>query len=323
MKNLFLIVIFSLSIFIQANAQQGALFSQYMLNPIYYNAAAAGLDGEAHVTAMHRTQYLGYESSFDGRGGAPSSQLLSFSTPFKFNELPLGLGFNFINDRQGVSNTLTMGLAFAYHFELKRARISIGIKPEIISRTIGFPDLRPNQNPDPLIPNTKESQVAPDLSLGVYYAKNNYRIGLGISHLLKPSFDFGLSQIDAPFENRLERTANISGNYTYKLAYKIILSPSILVRTDFKTYSYDLGALVTFDDKIWGGLSYRKQEAVSVIIGYAFLKDNVMKVGYSFDYVVEEQNAKQPTSHEFFVRYNLPSLVTGNKKIIRTPRFRF
>lgn len=323
MYKLYLAFTFLLATITNVNGQQDAQFSQYMLNPIYYNPASAGLDGTTNASLMHRTQWLGYNSDFDGSGGAPSSQLLSFSTPLKLKSLPLGLGFNFIHDKLGQTKNLSIGFAIAYHKELKRGRLSFAIKPGLVSQTIDFSQFRFNNPDDPFNVGSKESQVAPDLATGMYYSTNKYTIGIGVNHLLTPSFDFGLSQTDAPFENKLEQTFNISGQYNYEIVRKVILSPSILVKTDFKNYSFDLSAIATYDDGIWAGLSYRKQESMVLLMGYSFLRDNTMKVGYAFDYVVDEQSAKQPTSHEFFVRYTLPSIATGNKKIIRTPRFRF
>jgi type IX secretion system PorP/SprF family membrane protein len=323
MKKAYLLVAILLVSLSQVIAQQDVQFSQYMLNPIYYNPASAGLDGSSNVSLIHRTQWLGYSSDFDGSGGAPSSQLLSLSTPFKLNKFPLGLGFDFINDKLGQVKNLSVGFSLAYHKELKRGRLSFAVRPGIISQTIDFSRFRFNNPDDPFNIGSKESQVAPDLAAGVYYSRNNYKIGVGVNHLLTPSFDFGLSQSDAPFNNKLEQTFNISGQYDYEIVRKVVLSPTILIKTDFKNFSYDLSAVATYDDKIWGGLSYRKQESIVLLMGYSFMRDNIMKVGYAFDYVVDEQNAKEPTSHEFFVRYTLPSIATGNKKIIRTPRFRF
>jgi hypothetical protein len=56
------------------------------------------------------------------------------------------------------------------------------------------------------------------------------------------------------------------------------------------------------------------------------LKDNSLKVGYSFDLVTEGKSAKAPSSHELMLRYNLQNLKINKQVqyfIQRTPRFRF
>ncbi|MEQ9288410.1 MAG: type IX secretion system membrane protein PorP/SprF [Cyclobacteriaceae bacterium] len=323
MKKTLLTIFTIMTCSLTLHAQQDVQFSQYMLNPLFYNAGWAGVDGSAHVSALHRSQWLGYSSTFDGDGGAPSSQLISLSTPLKFREKDFGAGLNVINDQLGPLSNLSLELVLAYHRELRDGRLSIGLKPGFISQTIDFTQFRFNDPSDPLNVQTKESQVSPDLGFGAFYYTKDYSIGLGVNHLLNPSFDFGLSSASADFQNRIERNFNISGTYNYKAAYNLVFSPSILIKTDLNNYSFDLSAIATYDEKVWGGVSYRDNEALILLMGYSFLDDNKMRVGYAFDYVVGEQKAKQPTSHEIYVRYNLPNISTGGKKIIRTPRFRF
>jgi hypothetical protein len=57
-------------------------------------------------------------------------------------------------------------------------------------------------------------------------------------------------------------------------------------------------------------------------IGYKFLKDKSLKLGYAMDYVIQAQAAKQKTSQEFMLSYTLPAISGGGKKVVRTPRFR-
>ena len=67
------------------------------------------------------------------------------------------------------------------------------------------------------------------------------------------------------------------------------------------------------------GASYRYDEAIVGFLGYHFLKKNKLFIGYAFDYVVHNVNAKAPISHELIVKYDLPT--PQLKKPIRTPRF--
>jgi len=57
-------------------------------------------------------------------------------------------------------------------------------------------------------------------------------------------------------------------------------------------------------------------------MGVNVLKDKSLKIGYSLDYIIQAQKAKQATSHEILMSYNMPAVTGGGKKIIRTPRFR-
>ena len=101
------------------------------------------------------------------------------------------------------------------------------------------------------------------------------------------------------------------------------LTPTMLVRTDLNRYSLELSGVTTYRDIMWAGLSYRYSESITLLIGYNFLEDKELKAGYSFDYIVKDQEAKRPTSHEIFIRYDLPSLILGGRKAVKTPRFSF
>jgi hypothetical protein len=73
---------------------------------------------------------------------------------------------------------------------------------------------------------------------------------------------------------------------------------------------------------MWGGLSFRTSEAAVLLLGYSFLKDKSLKLGYALDYVIKDQNAKAATSHELMISYELPVNPGSGKKVIRTPRYR-
>jgi hypothetical protein len=80
--------------------------------------------------------------------------------------------------------------------------------------------------------------------------------------------------------------------------------------------------LATYNQKFWGGLSFRQGDAAIILIGFNMMKDNALRIGYSFDYIISARAAKSPTSQEFMISYKLPAPTAGAKSITRTPRFR-
>ena len=297
-------------------AQQDPLFTHYMFNNMYLTPAFAGVDGVTRFSAVHRSQWLGYQPSFGG-GGAPVSQLVSFNTPiFKLHS---GFGTYIMNDVSGPLNNLEAQAMYAYHLGIKDNKLSIGIKAGIFSQTLDFDLYRAVQPDDPLLngKSGKESQVRPDLGFGVFYRSEKYYAGVGFNHLLKSEFDFGTSNRAA-----LENHVNFTGGYYYDMSFDLTLLFTTWVKTDLNETSVDLSGLAFYKNTMWGGLSFRQSEAVSLLLGYSLLKDKSLKLGYSMDYVVKDQAAKQPTSHEFIVSYDLPVSPGTSKKIVRTPRYR-
>lgn len=301
---------------VAVHAQQDPQFTQYMFNTLYVTPAYAGVEGTTQLTAIHRSQWAGYESSFND-GGAPTTQLISFNTPIY--KLKSGFGAYIVNDKLGPLNNLEANAMYAYHLGLKDAKLSFGIKVGMYSQAINYDQYRAIHRDDPLLKDKtgKESQVRPDVGFGMFYRAEKFYLGAGINHLTKAEFDFNVN--DA--RNALENHLNFTGGYFYEVNFDLTLNPTVLVKTDFKEYSFDLGLIATLKDKMWAGLSFRQSEAANVLLGYSFLKDNALRLGYAIDVVVKDQEAKEKFSHELLLSYQMPFVTTG-KKVVRTPRYR-
>jgi type IX secretion system PorP/SprF family membrane protein len=296
-------------------AQQDPQFTQYMFNNLYLTPAYAGVDGVTQLTAFHRSQWLGYESSF-GDGGAPTTQMINFTTPIY--KLHSGFGAYINRDQLGPQNNLEVQGMYAYHIGIKDSKLSLGIKLGIYSVTVNGNYYRWIHDNDPLIVSGKESQVRPDLGVGAFYRAEKYYAGFSVNHLLKSEFDFGKDSA----RNALENHMNITGGYFYEVNFDLKLNPTFLVKTDLKEYSFDIGIIATLKDKMWAGISFRQSEAANVLLGYSFLKENTLKFGYSIDVIVKDKEAKENFSHELMLSYQLPVGVKAGKKVVRTPRYR-
>jgi len=310
-----------MSVFTLANAQNDPLFSHYMFNPGYYNPGWLGDVQSSFATAQHRSQWVGYSTTYDGDGGAPTSQLISFAIPVD-GFLKTG-GLNIIHDQLGIESTLKVQAAVAYTKDFNKGSLSLGIMPGIVSRTLRFDELRFETPGDPLDIGTRETQTRPDLAAGLFYSTfNGYFGGVAIDHILTPS----LIQIDAggvQSRGTMVPVYYVHGGKKISLNRDAELSPSFLLRTNTGGYSLDVSGILNYKSTMWTGLSYRSAESVVLLVGYSFLENKELKVGYSFDYVVQNQETKRPTSHEIFIRYELPSLILGGRKAVKTPRFSF
>ncbi|MEM9895858.1 MAG: PorP/SprF family type IX secretion system membrane protein [Bacteroidota bacterium] len=312
--SLAIFLVFNLILF-ASKAQQGFAIGYYMLNPSYFNAAWLGVEEEAFATAHYRSQWTGYEATVDN-GGAPSTQMLSFGVPVR--SVLSGLGITVVNDRLGIQNNVQVRLAASVSRSLGSGRLSFGIMPGF--NVIGFdPGFRAADDDDPFIPLAGVSETRPNLHAGLMYqTRRNVNIGISAENIFEPSFDFGT---DA--QNELARLYSGFLVTDVGLLRDVILRPSILARTDLTTMTFDMSALVIFENRLWGGLSYKRGDALGVLFGYSFLADRSLSLGYSFDYIIQNQEAKQSTSNEIYVRYNLPDLVLGGRKAVKTPRFTF
>lgn len=296
-------------------AQQDAQVTQYMYNSIYITPAAAGLDGVTKFSALHRSQWIGYQSSF-GERGAPTTQLLTFTTPIY--KLKSGFGAYVLRDQLGPQNNLEIQAMYAYHLGIKDSKLSFAIKLGAFSQTIDGGEYRPIREGDPVILEGKETQIKPDVGMGVMYRAEKYYAGVGFNHLTKATFDFGINEARGALENHM----NFTAGYFYDANFDLQINPTVLVKTDFNEFSFDVGVIATLRNTMWGGLSFRNQEAVNLLLGYSLLKDKSLKLSTAIDFIVVDSQAKENFSLEVMLIYELPVNVGGGKKIVRTPRYR-
>lgn len=304
-------------------AQQDAQFTQYINNQLYFNPAFAGSEGLTQVSLTHRTQWAAYDASFDD-GGSPNTQLLSFTTAFpKYN---LGLGVHIVNDRLGPLNNLEAQLSLAYHVPLaKEQTLSFGVRAGMFSKTIDFDQYRFREAGDVFDLGGKDSEFSADFAAGLMYKSPKFFASFSATRLNQGNFDFGVDNIN----NALTTTLYLMAGYNYEVNADFLLTPNMLVKSELNEYSVDVGALITYREKFWGGLYYRNEESANILLGVNLERKNKknkvqhFKIGYSLDYVFIGQEAKQPTSHEIVLSYAIPVPLPKLPAIIRTPRYRY
>lgn len=306
-----------IAVCLSSEAQQEAHFSQYIFTPLFLNPAATGLGNKMQFTAAHRTQWLGYQSSFGG-GGAPSTQLFTASVPVYV--LKGGAGGVIVRDQLGPLTNYQALVSYAYHYRISpKAVLSAGLQGGIYSQTIDGSLLRPIDPDDPKLSGLSgsPSQTKGDVGAGLWYQHDKFYIGASVAHLASPKFDFGLAQA-----NILKPNYTLTGGYYYDINFDVKVLVSGILKTIVDKSTFDVSTLIFYKEILWGGLSYRQSEAAIAMVGFSFLQDKSLKLGYAADFIVANRQAKTSTSHEFILRYEIP--VSGTfRRPIRTPRFRY
>lgn len=296
--------------------QQDAQFTQYMYNGGYFNPAFAGKESGYRFSALHRSQWLNYSGT---SGPAPITQFVSASA--SIDKLKLGVGLNIVNDNIGPTTNQEINLSVGYHKKLRRGVLSLGLMGGVFATTLRYEEFD-FVNEDPNFPTTgRETQMNLNIGAGAIYDRTKYYIGISSRHINEPGFDFG----EGSFENQLKNHSYLLVGYRIKTFAQWNFEPSVLLKTvSFDNFSYDVSVIATYNQKVSGGLAFRGEESVSLLMGYSILKDKSLRIGYAFDLVVGGIEAKAPTSHEFMLSYVLPDVTKQFQRTIqRTPRFRF
>jgi len=276
--------------------QQDPVLSHYMFNTQTYNPGYSGMSGMITATALTRQQWVGFP-------GAPSTMIFNINTPFNLFGLSSGAGLLVEADKYGFSNDINVNLSYSYLIPIGSGTLGAGFSAGVLNKALNpewFIPSGPGHTPpsgDPLIPENDESIVALDISAGVYYEGLNYYAGLSVTHVNQPKIKYSETA------TYVSREYHFTAGYYFQLpspAFEII--PSVYLVNDGATTQYVGTAMVRYNKKVWGGVSYRAGDAITGFAGTELY--NGLKIGYGYDFPVSEIRKGTSGSHEFVVSYS-------------------
>lgn len=291
MKKLIYISALFLGLWISANAQQSPHFTQYMLNEFIINPAVAGTNDYYQIRSNHRFQWVGLTDP-------PLTNTLSVYGPSA--KLPMGFGGQIYNDVTGPTSRTGFTGSYAYNLALNEdIRLSMGLSFGLLQYKIDGTQLSPKDASDLAIQPVVYSAYVPDATMGVYAYAETWYAGLSVSQL----FNNNLKIFDEKSGlNRLKSHAFLTGGYRYEIDNDFTLEPSIIIKgTAPKAFQFDVSTRVIWQEMVWGGLSYRLKDAVSVLLGYAY--DQKFYFGYAYDIGLSGLRKYNSGSHEIMIGY--------------------
>jgi type IX secretion system PorP/SprF family membrane protein len=315
-RKFILIIFFFAFTSLASKAQQLPQYSQYMFNKIAYNPGYAGATNGICVGGLIRQQWVGFkETNADGESFnvAPETYVASINAPIP--ALRGGLAATIIQDKIGFQEDISVNLMYGYQTMLGAGDLGIGLQVSIINKTLDFTKLRPPSDAasDPVLRDRgDESDIYIDGGLGFYYSvPDNLYLGLSVLQIREAKKNDGTGM-------QLKRQINMIGGYEFTMPNTpaIDILPSVMIKTDGSSVQYDLSALLRYNNKFWGGLTYRYQDAAAIILGMQYQEFNI---GYSYDIPLSALGSYG--SHEIRVGYCFKIEVDRFKKIYRNTRF--
>ena len=162
-----LLTLFQVGLF----AQQDPLVTHYMYAIPSFNPGAAGSSGMVCATAINRQQWVGLE-------GAPVTTTFLVNAPFTLFKRLSGAGLMIRSDRAGFDNDISLAGSYSYFLNIGQGRLGIGLSAGMLNKSLDPTWVIPAggiyvpPEGDPLIPDSKESYVAFDAGLGVFYTSD-------------------------------------------------------------------------------------------------------------------------------------------------------
>ncbi|MDZ7743536.1 MAG: PorP/SprF family type IX secretion system membrane protein [Bacteroidota bacterium] len=170
---------------------------------------------------------------------------------------------------------------------------------------------------DPIKSEEEDSDMLFDFALGLYYeVPDVYYIGVSTFDVLESNGKSLREEVN--FSYSTDRSIYLLGGYNYvwpsNPSYEI--KPSAMVHLTPGAMQFDVSTIVEYQDKFWGGVNFRPQESVGLIVGVLFKK---FMIGYSYD--INTSGYKIGGSHEIRLGYCFKLEFERAIKIYRNTRF--
>ncbi|GAB4138327.1 MAG: type IX secretion system membrane protein PorP/SprF [Bacteroidia bacterium] len=280
--------------FIEMNAQQDPMYSQYMFNPLSINPAYAGSRGVMNGALLYRRQWVGFN-------GAPNTQVLTLNSPTKKGKV--GIGLEVVADQLGPKKTTAAYFTYAYRLQLGKGKLAFGLGAGMMNYRVNWNAVEYKDQNDPYASLSATNNNFPDFKAGVFYNTKKFYIGTSMTHLSEPIYAKAIDTIVKP--SYLRHHGFFTVGRVFQFGSSILFSPSVIVRHvfDYQQSSIDLNLNFKFNDVLWVGVSARSEKAVVAMIQYNITEK--LKVGYSLDVSSNKLRAYQSGTHEIMLGFDL------------------
>jgi type IX secretion system PorP/SprF family membrane protein len=283
-----------------AKAQQMPQYTQYTWNDYMINPAVAGTHNYLQVRAFSRMQWLGIS-------GAPQTYSISVYGPTK--EQPMGYGGYIYSDYTGPTSRLVFKGSYAYNIPINsNIRISGGIslggiQYKVDGTQFDTQAIEDIWGQDPVIDGTVRSNFIPDASAGIYVYSTYFFAGISAHQLIGNKLNkITPEQVGL---NRLKQHYYLAGGYNFILNRDLMIQPSILVREMFPAPPQaEITARAIYQRIVWGGLSFRTNDAFAFMAGYNHENRWYFGVSYDFTYSRLRQYSNGTIEVMFGLKFN-------------------
>ena len=281
---------------LSSNAQQKAMYTQYMFNGLALNPAYSATDEAFSVTSIYRQQWVGLK-------GAPNTQTIAMHTPIR--ESNTSVGASILNDRIGeVISEKGAHLTFAQRVPIgDETYMAVGFNGGISSYSAEYSQnyaSSPQSASDPVFDN--QSQLRANFGLGVVVFGPKYYVGLSSPHF---------------YYRPLDQLSNLASNTTYSPHYilqggyimtvsEILkVKPHVIVNyVNGSPLLIDINASALIAETLWIGGSYRSLDAFNAIAQFYITPS--LALGYSYDFTTTKLATVEKGTHEISLKFRIP-----------------
>jgi type IX secretion system PorP/SprF family membrane protein len=273
-------------------AQQDPMYTQYMFNTLAINPAYAGSRNVVSATALFRNQWTGIE-------GAPKTGTFTIDAPILDNKI--GIGFQLITDKLGVTQTNGGVVSAAYRIRMEKGTLSFGIQGNVSQYKVNLTDVPLSSQPgyDPAFANNINKTLF-NFGTGVYYNSDRFYIGLSAQDLMPNSLSSNNSEVKLSGKQSLHLF--LASGYVFPLSEDFDLKPSFLIKgVKGAPIEADINGTLWIKGVFGIGAQYRTSADIAGLIEVQASPQ--IRIGYSYDRSTTRLQNFNTGSHEIMLRY--------------------
>lgn len=249
------------------------------------------------------------KQSMIGMPGAPQNLFVNASAPFSLFGAKHGVGLSVYNDEIGFYSDIDVRLGYAFRFNLGEGTLGIGINGGLRQKSIDGKWEPNGTNIDPTtddnIPQGKIDANSFGFGAGVFYRSEGIYFGASVLNAYATEIDYSKDATGSAGSLAKESLAPhyyVTAGYSLQLAnpaYEI--DPSVQFFSDGVSVTFDVNGTLTYNKKIWAGVSYRAGASVIGMAGLSILDG--LKVGAAYDFNTSSLNKQSQGGYEILLNY--------------------
>lgn len=327
MKKIILNIAILLALSGGIEAQTIGQFTMWNQNHYIVNPAAAGNLDYFDVAVGYRRQWAGIKEApktiyatghtvlnrpktFE-RSALRGSETENLSTYKKGKNLskPMvkhALGGKISSNEFGAFKKTEATLTYALHLPLfKDVSLSFGLSGGLNNYGLNESRINAIQENDPIVNAYLSGENSNKLNIdaGTYIYSDKFFLGYSANQILQNDLDIADVNITSGLSS-VEIHHFLIGGYNFDLSNNLRLTPNVIAKSiKNNPESLDFNATLTYKESIYGGLTFRTTDAISLMGGVQL--SNLFRMGYAYDYTMSELKAQSNGSHEIFIGLTL------------------
>jgi type IX secretion system PorP/SprF family membrane protein len=226
----------------------------------------------------------------------------------------MGLGGKVFVDITGPTRRTGFSFNYAYKLKItKTIKLGMGLSFGGLQYVTDGAQINLKDQDDIALSNQLQSVFVPDAGAGFHLYSKDFYVGVSMPQLIGNKLQYFDHYRNT--ESVLARHLFAYAGYKFKVTDDFVVEPAVLLKwVDPIPMAFEGNLKVTYRDMVWLGASYRMDDAIVMMAGFAISESLVF--GYAYDMTTSDLKTATSGSHELMIaiRFRQPTNIERRAK---------